>query len=107
MNKRLRKKRHTGEFKELGFAIVLKLRPELTEPELNAWLLDLIETVERLNLGIGGGGQYVQEFFCTKLNGRGSVSLEEKEALNQWLTQDRRLESFHLGELEDVWYPKS
>jgi uncharacterized protein YggL (DUF469 family) len=105
MNKRLRKKLHKGEFKELGFGIFLKLRPELTETELEAWLDDLIEIVERLNLGIGGGGRHEQEFFCSRLAGRSPVSLEDQEALGRWLAQDGRLVSFKLGNLEDAWYP--
>ena len=102
MKKRLRKKLHKGEFKELGFTISLKLRPDLTEPEFDLWWGDLIKAVERLNLCIGGGGLYEQEFFCTRLDGKAKVSFEEREALGQWLAQDGRLVSFHLGALEDA-----
>ena len=105
MNKRLRKKRHLGEFKEFGFIISLNLRSELTERELDAWLDDLIEAVERLNLGICGGGNFEQEYFCIRLKGRAPVTIEDRAALNEWLAQDSRLVNFQLGGLEDAWYP--
>ena len=105
MKKRLRKKLHKGEFKEFGFDISLKLKPELTELELEAWTHDLIEAVEKLNLCIGGGGLFEQEFFCARLDGRAPVGLEDKEALGRWLGQDSRLVSFQLGNLVDAWYP--
>ena len=105
MNKRLRKKRHLGEFKEFGFSISLKLRPDLAESELDVYFNDFLDTVERLNLAVGGGGQYDLDFFCTRLKGRTPITLEDRDALEKWLAQDSRLVSFQLGDLEDAWYP--
>ena len=84
MSKRLRKKRHLGEFSECGFHISLELRPDLTEAEVDAWYGDLIDAIEGLNLGIGGGGSHKQEFFCARLAGRAPVMPEDREALGQW-----------------------
>ena len=105
MNRRLRKKRHLGEFKEFGFEISLKLRPELTELELDAWLDDLIEVVEGRNLGLCGGGNLEQDYYCIRLRGRAPVTIEDREALEKWLSQDGRLISSQVGALEDAWYP--
>ena len=105
MKKRLRKKRHVGEFQEFCFYICLKIKPELTEPELDAWWDDLIETVEGLNLCIGGGGLHELVFFCSRLRGRAPVTLDDREAIGRWLAQDCRVSSYDLGNLVDAWYP--
>jgi len=102
MNKRIRKKRHLGEFKEYMFEFSLKLRPELTEPELEAWWDDLIDIVEDLKLGIFGGGNHEQEFSCIRGKGRAPITLEDRDALGRCLSQDSRVVSYQLGDLEDA-----
>ena len=53
MKKRLRKKKHFGEFKELGFEVRGDLRPGLSGNDLEAFVDRLIEIVEARSLAFG------------------------------------------------------
>ena len=107
MNKRLRKKRHLGEFKEYMFDFSLKLRPELTESELDVWLDDLLDVIVASKLSIGGGGGHEQKYCCYRWRRRCKtpITLEDRDALERWLAQDSRVVSCQMGDLEDAWYP--
>ena len=55
MKKRLRKKKHLGEFKELGFEVRGDLRPGLSGNDLEAFVDRLIDIVDARSLAFGGG----------------------------------------------------
>jgi uncharacterized protein len=54
MKKRLRKKKHKGEFQEFGFQINLNVKPDFSPMETNLLIDELIELMERENLLFGG-----------------------------------------------------
>jgi uncharacterized protein YggL (DUF469 family) len=56
MKRRLRKKKHLGEFQELGFELHIYLSPSVTTDEVDALWDRLIELIESRRLGFGGGG---------------------------------------------------
>ena len=56
MNKRLRKKKRVGEFKEFGFELLGDLRRGISDDDINAFVDRLIVVVEARKLGFGGGG---------------------------------------------------
>jgi uncharacterized protein YggL (DUF469 family) len=55
VKKRLRKKKHLGEFKELGFEVRSDRRPGLSGNDLEAFVDRLIDIVEARSLAFGGG----------------------------------------------------
>jgi uncharacterized protein len=72
MNKRLRKKKHVGEFKQYGFELKIKLKPGHTQEEINDDFFDrLIAKIEAASLSVGGGGHDLEvEFFVMRCGPR-------------------------------------
>lgn len=100
-SRRLRKKLHIGEFRELGFELALHLVPNLSAAADDAfWHAFIVECIEARGLSYGGAstGMVVRA-------GRGSVSVEDREVVRAWLAARSELLSSELGALEDVWYP--
>lgn len=106
MRKRLRKKLRKGEFKELGFETNIYLREGTTEDEFYSFWDDLVEFVEARNLGFGGGGGPVHlEYVIGVLHGRGSVTLEQREELLEWLRAREEVVKVEGSQLFDLYYP--
>lgn len=117
MNKRLRKKKHVGEFDTLGFEIeVTWIRP-LT-PDLIEWILDdLIEWAEARHMGCGGviGPHSMGHFFCKHKpprrlpNGKErcvgvSCTEADRQALMDWVRRwEYHVGSFTVGPLVSSW----
>lgn len=103
MKKRLRKKKHLGEFKEEGFTILAKVHSVETDEELNKFLDGFIDFVESRGCGIGGVvGSDIKAFY-SKL-GRGTCTEEDREAINKYLTDHPLVTWFRVGKLVDAWY---
>ena len=92
MKKRLRKKKHLGEFKELGFEVRGDLRPGLCGNDLEAFVDRLIDVVEARSLAFGGGAGRDDklEGFVTRA-GRGSATEEDRAALAAFLDGDKEI----------------
>ncbi|MFP2961779.1 50S ribosome-binding protein YggL [Myxococcus sp. 1LA] len=82
MNKRLRKKKRGGEFKELGFELLGDLRPGISDVDIDAFVDRLIVVVEARKLGFGGGGGRDGKFegFVTRI-GRGSATEDDRASV--------------------------
>lgn len=104
MNKRIRKKHRLGEFQELGFELVFSTPESWTEADHDAFWLDFIEALERLDLGYGGGGRERWEGFVTRLDGRGSVTEEQRAGLVEWLEGRDGISEVRASTLKDAWY---
>ena len=104
MNKRLRKKRRVGEFKELGFELLGELRPGTSDDDVEAFVDRLIVAVEARKLGFGGGGGRDGKFegFVTRM-GRGSATEEDRTALDAFLAGDVDVVRHEVGALKDAW----
>lgn len=105
MKKRLRKKKHAGEFQELGFRVVYRpasgLSPEAREELLWAFLTAAIEANGLL---AGGGGGEPADFFVASATRCGSATEEQRAAVRQWLAGETRIAWFDVGPLLDAWY---
>lgn len=100
-SRRLRKKLHRGEFKELGFDVDFSFREELTEAEIDRFFDDLIgELIVPAGLIYGGSSE---GFVCRATPG--SVTEEERSAVRQWLEARPELRKVEIGPLVDAWYP--
>lgn len=104
MKKRLRKKLHKGEFKELGFTIKGTLCEDRTMDEIDKFFDDAIDFIVSQGTEMGGGtcGKRF-EFFIT-LAKRGSVSEEQRETILKWFKSYHLVETVEAKKLVDAWY---
>jgi uncharacterized protein YggL (DUF469 family) len=93
VKKRLRKKKHLGEFKELGFE------------EREAFVDRLIDIVEARSLAFGGGAGRDDKLdgFVTRA-GRGSATEEDRAALAAFLDRAAEIARHEVGALRDAWH---
>ncbi len=100
-SRRLQKKLHIGEFKELGFEFEAELNAALSSEAENA-LADafLSEIVEPRSLAFGGwvSGGFISYY------GRGSASEEDRKAIEFWLLARPEYKMVRVGPLRDAWY---
>jgi uncharacterized protein YggL (DUF469 family) len=102
MKKRLRKKLHKGEFKELGFLVEFDYADAENEDEFDQFWVSFIDIIEQNGLGCGGGGHIHQEYFITKY--KESVSEEKRLAIKKYLDEHPKVSNVIVGKLKDAWY---
>lgn len=100
MNKRLRKKKHLGEFRQMGFTIECQLRPGSGDRFID----DLIDIVDH-DLCVGGGG--AADGFGGVISSEhryASASHKDIDTLRHWLENRTDVSSFQISGLWDMWY---
>ncbi|TRX75026.1 50S ribosome-binding protein YggL [Pseudomonas mangiferae] len=103
-SRRLRKKLCVDEFQELGFELNLTYPEGASDADIEAFLDSLTQEALVANgLGYVGGEDY--GFVC--LGKRGSVSEEQRQAVETWLKSRKDLAGFTISPLMDVWYPEN
>lgn len=107
-SKRLQKKLHRGEFKELGFSLSFRFSNELTKEERNSLLNDFIQqAIEANGLVFGGGGAgNIWDGFVTLDARRGSVSEAQREKVIEWLIGNAGILEYDVSLLCDAWLPE-
>lgn len=101
-SRRLRKKLCVDEFQELGFEVQIVYPEALSDDAIEAFFSDfVVEAIEHNDLGLIGGPEYA--LVC--LGKRGSVTAEQRAAVETWLKGRNEPESFEVSELQDAWYP--
>ena len=103
MKKRIRKKLHVREFKEMGFSLRFRIASDVDDEGLNVFLDAFLETIETQGLGFGGGGNHEWEGFITMME-RGSTTEEHRAAVDRWLADHLQVVEHEVGPLEDAWY---
>lgn len=103
-SRRLRKKLCVDEFQELGFEVQVVYSETLSDEAIEAFFSDfVVEAVEKNGLGLIGGPEY--SLVC--LGKRGSVSEEQRSAVEAWLKGRSEPQSVEVSELQDAWYPET
>ncbi|MEK1943649.1 MAG: YggL family protein [Pseudomonas sp.] len=103
-SRRLRKKLCVDEFQELGFELNLNLKADLSEAQIDAFLDEFLRVAMKDNgLGYVGGEDY--GLVC--LAKRGSVSEEQRAAVEAWLKARSEVTDYTASPLIDVWYPET
>lgn len=101
-SRRLRKKLCVDEFQEVGFELLLDYREDLDgaafEAFFEAFLAQAIEANGLIFVGC-------DEFGMVCLAKRGSVTAEQRAAVEAWLKGRSELAGAKVGELVDAWYP--
>ncbi|PAV49590.1 hypothetical protein CK486_02170 [Pseudomonas sp. HAR-UPW-AIA-41] len=100
-SRRLRKKLCVEEFQELGFELAFTFADSLSDDDYEAFFNAFLDQVEDTGLVYSGCDEF--GFVC--LAKRGSVSAEQRQALDAWLKGRKELQSYSIGELVDAWYP--
>ncbi len=106
MNKRLRRKKRVGEFKELAFETGFRFSDNLTDKEYDDFLdRFILEAVENNSLECGGGGDR-REFTCFLCSSkkRQSANKEQQEILRQWYLSESLVLEFFINDFVDAWY---
>ena len=113
MKKRLRKKKHLGEFKQYGFELTIKLKPGHSVEEINDFYIPLLDKIEEKSLSVGGGGNGLEIGFFTTRRGprRGKWFSTQSATENDRVTMREIAESFpefvesvEVGPLVDAWH---
>jgi len=111
MNKRLRKKKFRGEFRELGFRIAFRYPSDLAVSQSND-LLDRFysEAIEGNGMVCAGweDGAGWDAFATAHRPGKnvrrhGSVTEAQREAVEKWLRNEKAILRYSVGPLEDDW----
>jgi uncharacterized protein YggL (DUF469 family) len=104
MKKRLRKKKHVGEFREFGFTVRATLRDQVRPAERDSFFDRWIDAVEGRGLSFGGGaaGTAFQGFVA--LARRGSATDEDRHAVSSFLAGDIAVETHQVDDLVDAWH---
>jgi uncharacterized protein YggL (DUF469 family) len=107
MNKRLRKKKHVGEFRQMGFSAECRLRSGLSIADFNRFTDEFIaQAIESQQLVFGGGGSANRGWsgvVCRDAS-HDSTTDGDKAAVHHWLEQRPEVESFRLSDFWDVWH---
>jgi uncharacterized protein YggL (DUF469 family) len=102
MKRRLRKKKHLGEFKLLGVEILINLNSKDNYDRFHTGFI--LEAIEGNNCFFGGGGM------ADKLEGfieLGCVSDKPEsrlKAITQWLDTRSDVSTFQIGRITDAWH---
>lgn len=100
-SRRLRKKLHLDEFKELGFYVEIEFKEPLAGAVGKELLIAFVEgAIESRGLIYGGG---LECGFVCKAGG-GSATEEDRSAVQQWLLARSEFASVTVQELTDAWY---
>ena len=102
-SRRLRKKLCVEEFQELGFELAFTFSDSLSDGDYEAFFNAFLDQIEDTGLVYSGCDEF--GFVC--LAKRGSVSEEQRAALESWLKGRKELSEFSLSPLMDVWYPEN
>lgn len=101
--KRLRKKYHQGEFKELGFEFRAQWNKQFINDEYNDACIFVVDCIEKVKLECGGSfsNKGVSLFVCKN---KGSCTRLDIENLLNLVNETGMLKNIEIGELQDVWY---
>ena len=102
-SRRLRKKLCVDEFQELGFELNLEFKEDLSDEAIDAFLDAFLDDAMDANgLDYVGGDDYG---LVSKAD-RGSVTEEQRAAVEAWLKGRDELTKIEVSPLLDAWYPE-
>lgn len=105
-SRRLRKKLFLGEFQELGFDVHVRFHGPLGSDALDVFYGRLLPWLRDRSLDVGGLGGALpllatDGFICAHA---GSVSIQDRARVIDWLTEQKEVLSAEAGKLRDAWY---
>lgn len=106
MKKRLRKKRHMGEFAVYGVSLRASFVPGLSESGFGTFVDEFIaKAIEANELWFGGGGGRTKGWSGVIDPGNSlKIPATALDAFRNWMSVRREVESFELSAPWDLWY---
>ena len=107
MRRRLRKKKHVGEFRQMGFSVECRLRPGLSPQEFDQFTDEFIQhAVEAHGLLFGGGGspEHGWDGTLSRDDRYDSTTEADKAAVEDWLQGHPEVLSYRLSGFWDLWH---
>jgi len=102
MKKRLRKKKHVGEFAVFGVPVAIRL---VGGAELDSFLDALLEdAIEENGCYFGGGGQKECLSGIVVLGRKVDLPEERLKRISDWLDTNSNVANYLIGEIDDLWY---
>ena len=102
MKKRLRKKKHVGEFAVFGVPVAIRLVDGTDlDTFLDAFLQDAIEAN---GCYFGGGGQKERLSGIIELGVKADLPEQRLKKISHWLDSNSNVAKHLLGEIDDLWY---
>lgn len=98
---RLQKKLHVGPFKQLGFALKLTAKADLTEAEIDGFFDAFFGDCMDANGLVFGGGL---EAGWVDVNGIESATEAHRQMVGDWLRARPEIVAVEVGQLVDAWY---
>jgi uncharacterized protein YggL (DUF469 family) len=105
MNKRLRKRKHLNEFRQLGFGLDFQARPQLSWDERMEVVKQVIDFIDQDGTECKGVSNLGSDFsFAVCRRGSQSATEEDRARVEHWLRAQSEIVSYTVGPLVDVWY---
>jgi uncharacterized protein YggL (DUF469 family) len=105
MKKRLRKKKHLGEFQEFGFEVSCRFNSELSDEQFEQFIDTFLqEAIESNGLSFGGGGDKQEWKGFVTLDRSGSATEEHRINVSKWLESRPEVIYIKVDSLVDAWY---
>ncbi len=105
LKRRLRKKYHLGKFQEFGFEISAQFSLDFRETDLDKFIDDFSDEIEKNNLLCGGGSDTEKwEGFVTSPDKYALPSEKQVQSIERWLINRSEVNNLEVGQLRDVWH---
>lgn len=103
MNKRLKKKKRRGPFREFGITLTVRLRQGADFNDfLDDFILNAVEA-NRAYFGGGGGPPDWKLEGIIELGRRGESLEAKRDAILRWLKNHSSVQAYRAGEPFDLW----
>jgi len=104
LRKRLRKKKHIGEFQELGFQVEWRWSQPLDVDAFEQFWERFLALIEAKGLTFGGGSdaEHGSGFICSARPG--SAEEQDRSEVKAWLLEQPHIAQVDVGPLEDAWH---
>jgi uncharacterized protein YggL (DUF469 family) len=107
MKKRLRKKKHLGEFRQFGFSISCHFQPNTPPEQFDRFVDEFItEAIEAGGLEFGGGGDPNKgwEGIACRAHRYDSTTEKDREHVKNWLGKQKILTAIEISKPLDLWH---
>jgi uncharacterized protein YggL (DUF469 family) len=102
MKKRLRKKKHVGEFAVFGVPVAIRL---VNGTDFDSFLDQFLEeAIEANGCYFGGGGQKDRLSGIIELGRKVDLPEQRLKKISAWLDTNNNVENYLIGEIDDLWY---
>jgi uncharacterized protein YggL (DUF469 family) len=107
MKRRIRKKKHLGEFRQFGFSLACRFHASVSPEQFDRFVDEfIIEAIEAGGLAFGGGGDPARKWsgIVCRAHRYDSITEKEQERVRDWLRGQEILAAVEISKPWDVWH---